>query len=103
MGNENAINKIKEFRISDGVDSDHLPLTMKMRKKKSEEQQRIEDTIEEIDDGQGEDTISIEEMKLIMEKMKIKKACGIDGIAIEVWLFAGEGVKKNTIRADDES
>lgn len=33
MGNENAINKIKEFRISDGVDSDHLPLTMKMRKK----------------------------------------------------------------------
>lgn len=31
---------------------------------------------------------------MTIEKMKIKKACGIDGIAIEVWLFAREGVKK---------
>lgn len=53
--------------------------------------------IEEIDDGQEEDTISIEEMKLAMKKMKIKKTCGIDGIPIEVWLFAGEGVKRRLL------
>lgn len=52
---------------------------------------------EEIGNEQREDTISMEEMKLAMKRMKTKKACGIDEIPMEAWIYAGAGVKSSLL------
>lgn len=47
--------------------------------------------------GQGvqeEDRITEEEIIRAVRKLKLKKACGGDGIPMEAWKFAGSGVKK---------
>lgn len=66
-----------------------------------EQETKSEETIEEtVEDSKytGEKDLRDEEINRAMSKMKIKKARGMDKLSIEVWKYAGDGVKKGLIK-----
>lgn len=53
--NEQAYNKVKDFRIGDRVDSDHLPLQLELEEEKERRNSSINEEKEEEGKGSKED------------------------------------------------
>lgn len=43
---------------------------------------------------QEEDKITQEEINRAVKKLKLKNACGSDGIPLQAWKYAGSGIRK---------
>lgn len=50
--------------------------------------------VKEVVKEEQEDRRGVKEIWKAVKKMKSRKACGVDGIPMEAWKYAGEGVKK---------
>lgn len=47
------------------------------------------------EEGEGEEDISMEEVRRMTRKLKERKAMEIDGLPNEVWKYGGEGMVKS--------
>ncbi|XP_011068949.1 PREDICTED: uncharacterized protein LOC105154867 [Acromyrmex echinatior] len=118
MVNEDVKVRIIDFKVNVRVNSDYLPLCLKIREQEEEEKNPTTEAERELldsEEAEGEETevedesieleeeeeLKEEEIKKILRKMKLRKTADIERIPTEVQKYAGKRLDEAGIFNED--